>query len=126
MSAAIKAGSVFSILIIAFAYLYNKNLSVLFDFRLNDVLTGLMKAEEKAVVPKTKVAIGFGGCVDYFGNGIEILRQINAKPPDKPFHYDRIASLEELEQSFAYFFEHGAAAEYVKDHLNFNAFRVSF
>ena len=114
MSGYFKGLSLISIAIALIAYLYSSKYGNLLDIRLGDVLDGLVKAEKKVPTsssPKTKVAIGFGGCVDYFGNGLHILKLMNAKPPVQPEHFDRISSLEELEKSFAYFFQHGAAAE---------------
>lgn len=58
-----------------------------------------------------KVALGYGGCHDLFVNATALLDYEALR--GKPEHFNEITNKEELLQSFTYFFQHGAAAEYV-------------
>ncbi len=79
---------------------------------LENTLSGLLRAEQKAKVnPQTKVAVGFGACSDIFTDGMKVLDGINATPPETPEHVNKIVTREDLEKIFAYFCEYGAAAE---------------
>ena len=79
---------------------------------LENTLSGLLRAEQKANVnPQTKVAVGFGACLDIFTDAMIVLDGIDATPPEIPEHVNKIVTREDLEKIFAYFFEHGAGAE---------------
>jgi len=80
--------------------------------RVTTVLNGLLKAEQEvSLASHLRVAVGFGSCVDMIGPGLAILERVGAVSPDKPQHYDSLQNVDELQQIFAYFFRHGAAAE---------------
>lgn len=79
--------------------------------RLQQVLSGLLRAEKKIVQPKVKVAIGFGGCKDMFVDGLKLLDALNYSAPENPEHFVSVDTQEELTKMMAYFFQHGAAAE---------------
>ena len=112
MSSAVKVGSVFSAFILLLAYFYRQQTHEILQDELNKVLQGLIRAEEKVqVTNNAKVAVGFGACLDYVADGLEVLSKINAEVPRQPEHFNKISSLEDLTKAFAYFFKHGAAAE---------------
>jgi len=102
---------VISVLVIIAAIVYRR-WELLETDRMTAVLNGLLKAEQEvAMASKLRVAVGFGSCVDMIGPGLDILARIDAEPPDQPKHYDSLHDLNELQRIFAYFFQHGAAAE---------------
>lgn len=111
-SFALKSGSVMSLVIILAAYLYKRQSDDALKDHIEKVLSGLLRAEQKvSLPPKPRVAVGFGACQDIFSPAVEVLEKIGAMPPKKPKHFNQITSKEDLEQGFAYFFQHGAAAE---------------
>ena len=57
------------------------------------------------------MAIGFGSCVDVFADALHLLEDLGIDPPSEGRHYDIISSSTQLAESFAYFFNYGAAAE---------------
>ena len=73
----------------------------------------LLQIEESVSVdPKTKIAIGFGSCLDVIAQTSDVI--INRySPPKVAKNYDIIENRDELLEAFAYFFQFGAAAEYV-------------
>ena len=105
------AGSILSLLIIIAAYLYNKRCDDILQERVHKVLSGLLRAENKIPLPKTRVAIGFGACYDLFGSALEIFNKLNITPPDEPKHFNTVGDTKQLSQLLAYFFQYGAAAE---------------
>ncbi|TSO25173.1 ADP-dependent glucokinase [Bagarius yarrelli] len=109
----VKYGSVLSFTVLLLAYWLRSPQSVL-DERLGAVLSSLLRAERKVGmnhIARPKVAIGFGGCVDIIVDGVTLLNKIGLQPTDQPLHHDYIENVEQLAQSFAYFFAPGAAAE---------------
>ncbi|XP_033105001.1 ADP-dependent glucokinase-like [Anneissia japonica] len=110
-------GSILSILAIIVAYFYKCNLDEQLKEHLDNVLKSLLKVEKKfQITPKTKVALGLGSCTDAFQDGIELLKRSGIEPPTETNHHSYISSKEGLAQTFAYFFQYGAAAErYVSD-----------
>ncbi|XP_064622423.1 ADP-dependent glucokinase-like [Lineus longissimus] len=107
-----KAGLFLPVFIILLAYLYSRRTDNVLRERLDQVLDGLLRAEKKvSVAPKTKVAVGFGGCMDVFVNATQFLQRFGAVPPESPAHHDVVRDQEGLEEVFAYFFRSGAAAE---------------
>lgn len=54
---------------------------------------------------------GFGGCVDLIVDSVSLLNKTGIQPTDQPLHHDYLENVEQLAQSFAYFFAPGAAAE---------------
>ena len=79
---------------------------------LDVVLSGLLKEEAfREVNGHNKVAVGFGSCLDVFVDALSLFRELDVSPPAAPVHHDVIGSSRELAETFAYFFEYGAAAE---------------
>ena len=79
--------------------------------RIDNVLKSLLKQEQKAIVsPNVLVAVGYGACLDIFVNAADLLGE--EKQPNEPNHADEIKTKKDLLETFAYFFSHGAAAEY--------------
>ena len=84
--------------------------------RMEAVLKSLIKQEKTArfgyggsdgAVPR--IAIGYGACKDLFVDAYQLLPPSVA--PDNPEHFNEIESESQLRKMFAYFFQHGAAAE---------------
>lgn len=107
----VKTGSLVSLVVIIVAVLYKRRSDELLQERLDQVLSGLRRAENKVQSSDLRVALGFGGDVDLFVNAIELLTKIGAKPPETTEHFEEVGTKEEIEKLFAYFFQHGAAAE---------------
>ena len=84
-----------------------------FQADLDRILNSLLREESfrKVHHHNHRVAIGFGSSVDVFVDGVELLKKLDISPPSLPVHHDVIASDEDLAESFAYFFQYGAAAE---------------
>lgn len=100
-----------SLLVVFLAYVYTRH-SGGGGLPLDQLRQGLLEEEASALVaPDVKVAVAFGGCVDAFVDALSFLSKIKAGVPDTPKHYGAVASQEELEELFAYFFRHGAASE---------------
>lgn len=81
--------------------------------RLSNVLNGLLKLETGSLVGdgvgRPRVAVGYGACRDVFVNARDLLRK--SKFTSTPEHYNEIQNDQQLLKSFAYYFQHGAAAE---------------
>lgn len=104
--------SVVSTIILALAFVYKINQDYVLTERLNNVLNGLLRAEQKVKVEqKTKVGVGFGGCQDGFLPAFAAFKELQMTPTGDRVHHDLVHNQEELEQLFNYFFHHGAAAE---------------
>ena len=101
-----------SIIVLLIAYWYHWR-------QVDDLLTrieltheSLLQIEDSySVNPKTKIAIGFGSCLDVIAQTRDVLLD-RYPPPKNPRNYDIIGSRDELLEAFAYFFQFGAAAEY--------------
>ncbi len=101
-----------SLAVLLAAFYYKQSNDEELRNHLENTLSGLLRAEQKANInPQTKVAVGFGACSDIFTDGMKVLDGINATAPDIPEHVNKIVTREDLEKIFGYFFEHGAAAE---------------
>lgn len=101
-----------SVLLVILAYLATRRQP--YTSNLDSVLRGLLREESfRTVNGENRVAVGFGSCVDYFSNALEVVKALNLRPPDSPRHYDVISSSSELAEAFAFHFRHGGAAEYV-------------
>ena len=61
--------------------------------------------------PNVLVAVGYGACLDIFVDASDLIRQ--EEPPQVPRHASQLKTKKDLLETFAYFFNHGAAAEYV-------------
>lgn len=80
---------------------------------LERVLHGLLVEESFRKVDhrRHRVAIGFGSCLDIFADGVELLDKLQVPHPEVASHHDVINSEDSLAESFAYYFQYGAAAE---------------
>lgn len=111
MAGSIKVGAAISFIVLLLAYFYKRHTDDLLQARLQDVLSGLLKAEQKVPLPKAKVAVGFGGCEDIFVNGLQLLKRLNLTAPDEVKHHNFVNNAEELAELMAFFFSQGAASE---------------
>ncbi|XP_074650217.1 ADP-dependent glucokinase-like [Tubulanus polymorphus] len=108
-----KLGLLLPAFLIIIAYFYKKDVRVN-DKRLDEILQGLLRAENKPTLKplaKMKVAVGFGACLDSFVNATTLLDIIDFQPPLSAEHKVYLSTQKDVEQMFAYFFKHGAAAE---------------
>lgn len=84
--------------------------------RMEAVLKSLIKQEKTAMIgyggsdgAGPRIAIGYGACKDLFVDAYQLLPQSVA--PDTPEHFNEIETESQLRKMYAYFFQHGAAAE---------------
>ena len=84
-----------------------------FEADLERVLHGLLVEESFRKIDHTRhrVAIGFGSCLDVFSDGVDLLDELLVPHPEVAAHHDVIYSDDSLAESFAYYFQYGAAAE---------------
>ena len=84
-----------------------------FEADLERVLHGLLIEESfrKTDHSRHRVAIGFGSCLDIYADGPELLSELHVPHPEVATHHDVISSEASLAESFAYYFQYGAAAE---------------
>lgn len=107
----LKFGTFLTILAILLG-IYYRSFQDTLQSRLIAVLEGLERVETKHEgLKRPKVAIGYGICTDVYIEAKYLLKYRN--DIGNPEHFDEINSKEELLKSFAYYFRHGAAAEYV-------------
>lgn len=78
---------------------------------LDQILSGLLRAEQKVNHVKPRVALGLGGCLDIIVNAIKLFEKLDYSPPTKVRHHSSLQTPEQLQELFAYFFQFGAAAE---------------
>ncbi len=80
---------------------------------LDAILRGLLREERfREVNGRNRVAIGFGSCEDVkVADGLAFLQAAGIEVPESPLHHDVISSPKHLAETFAYFYEYGAAAE---------------
>ena len=99
-----------SVLLVILAYLAGRRQPS--TSNLDSVLRGLLREEGfRTVNGKNRVTVGFGSCVDYFSNAVDVVEALNLDPPDSPRHHDVISSSKDLAEAFAFHFRHGGAAE---------------
>ena len=104
-----KFGSALTLLVVLTAIYYRNSENVL-QKRLQTLIHGLEKLENKHVITSSpKVAIGYGVCTDVYVNADQLLTY--SEEIGQPQHFDEINTQLELLKSFAYYFRHGAAAE---------------
>ena len=108
-------GSVISFLLVLAAIIYQRRSTyeVSDQEKLEKILNALLKIERKNPLEGSpRAAIGYGGCLDVLVNATDILKcdtwDWNRV---KPSHHDTIRSYLEFQETFLYFFQHGAAAE---------------
>ena len=85
--------------------------------RLDAVLESLLRAERLTVAPPDsptprpapRVAVGYGGCMDLFARALHVLD--DGECSVRAAHHGFIRDRRQLQQTFLYFFQHGAAAE---------------
>lgn len=113
VSTAASVSFVSSAIILLAAYFYYPYRNTQVDLKV--VLSGLLKAEAMVQVsPETKIAVGFGSCLDVVGSGLHVLEKLGDLVPDTPENFKEIHNMNELTKTFAYFFMHGASAGYVR------------
>ena len=99
-----------SVLVVLLAYLASRRQPS--TSNLDSVLRGLLREESfRTVNGKNRVAVGFGSCVDYFSNALEVVEALNLQPPESPRHHDVISSSKDLSEALGFHFSHGGAAE---------------
>lgn len=115
----VSIGSIISITIVLIAYLYSMYKSGNNPGELEETLSGLLQQESTArVSPGIKIAVGFGSCQDLVVQSNEVIFD---RAPDIPEHFFSITTREEFLKVFAYFYQHGAAAErYISNSTLFN------
>jgi len=108
---ALKAGTYLaSVCVVLLALLYRPTPDGALGDRLEAVLAGLIRVERQhQVTPSTRVAVGYGACKDLFAEAGQVFGQ--EQHTAKPAHFDDINTREQVVDTFAYFFRHGAAAE---------------
>ena len=107
-----KTGSLLALFVVLAAYFCRRSNDDELRKQLESVLSGLLKAERKVRPnPQNRVAVGFGACQDVISNALKVLDIVGAEAPDLPEHFNELSTLQDIEQVFAYFFRHGAAAE---------------
>lgn len=104
----LTASTLFVLLVTFIALLYRHTEDELHT-RLRKVLSGLITIDRKFEVRYPKVAVGYGACKDIVFNAADVI-------PYDTFDADVIgrefiSSYNDLLNSYAYYFTHGAAAE---------------
>ncbi len=107
----VKVGGMVSVVVVLAALLYRQDTHEELKEHMDHVLTALLRAEKKVLPPQSRVAVGFGSCLDIIADGLDVFEKLGANPPDDPEHFNEVDNKEELEKLFAYFYRHGAAAE---------------
>lgn len=109
VSRAVSVGAL-SLLVALVAWKYRPQPSEL--LRISIISAGLTALETSDLEGgRPRVAVAYGACYDLFAEALPLL-DYNALDGE-PAHFDTITSMSELLKSFAYYFQHGAAAEYV-------------
>lgn len=78
---------------------------------LDQILSGLLRAEQKVDHARPRVALGLGGCLDVIVNALKLFEKLDFHPPTKVQHHSSLQNQEQLQELFGYFFQFGAAAE---------------
>ncbi len=82
--------------------------------RMEKVLRSLLEQETHIdTTRRPRVAVGYGACRDLFVRSRDILGEEDA--PEEPEHFLQIENEQQFKSMLAYFFQHGAAAEYEKN-----------
>jgi hypothetical protein len=64
----------------------------------------------------SKVSVAYNANLDLIVNWDKLSKQLQLIPSEKPNDHEKIQNLQELEETFSYFFQHGSAAErFVED-----------
>ncbi len=90
--------------------LYFRNTEDELHSRLKNILSGLIMTDKKQEINYPRVAVGYGSCKDIVFSGNDI---IQCSKFDGDLKSESINSLDDLQQWYSYFYEHGAAAESV-------------
>ena len=103
-----------AILIILLVAVYYKEDTYKAD--LDIILDGLLHQELRYNTQQQtrdpRVAVGFGSCKDVFAlDGLLVLDRAGLSPPSSPRHHNKLATGDHVTETFAYFLQHGAAAE---------------
>lgn len=101
-------GFLLGTLFILAAYFYRNNE----DENLKTILSALLKVERKFPLKShPRIAVGFGGCIDFVTDGLQVFQALQVEPPERAVHHSIIQNIENFREAFAYFFLHGAAGE---------------
>ena len=104
-----------AILILLLVAIYYKEDAYKAD--LDIILDGLLQQELRHGVQQQqtrgpRVAVGFGSCKDVIAlDGMLVLDRAGLSPPSSPRHHNKLATDDHVAETFAYFLQHGAAAE---------------
>ena len=102
--------AVVSILVVVLAYLASRRQPS--TSNLDSVLRGLLREESfRTVNGENRVAVGFGSCIDYFSDALEVVEALELQSPESPRHHDVVSSTKDLAEALAFHFDHGGAAE---------------
>lgn len=87
-------------------------------------ILGLLRSEnDYEKENQARVAVGFGSCLDVMVPALKAFEKLNLTQPPPPPHrnFDFISSMEQFEETFAYFFQRGASAgRYVTNSSTFD------
>lgn len=107
--------TVLSVFAALFAIIYQGYLASLDLRSLTEILRNLNQLEFEIAVSKPRVAIGYGSCSDLYVKAVDFLNFTeslqHSLEQTTPFNVDDITTEDEFLQSFAYYFQRGAAAE---------------
>jgi len=105
-----KLASAVILLVSILTYWYKSNVDDVLNDRLKNVLESFLDVEAKQQSGYSpRVAVGYGACMDLFISAKYMVE--NETFPASPQNYLQIDNKQELMEMFAYFFQHGAAAE---------------
>lgn len=111
-------GALLSLIFVLIAYWYESSIDHNLRLRIELTLESLLNIEESVSVnPKTKIAIGFGSCLDIIVQSRDVIIDTFSAPL-QPKHYEMITTREQLLEVFAYYFQFGAAAERFVDNAS--------
>lgn len=110
VSRAVSVGAL-SLLAVLFAWKYRPQPNELLRISIISEKLSALEASYVSEDRRPRVAVAYGACYDLFAEALPLL-DYNALDGE-PEHFDTITSMSELLKSFAYYFQHGAAAEYV-------------
>ena len=106
----VKYGLLAIVLSVLLAYYNPYDADTTLKTRMDKVLNSLLKQEKSVQVSgQVKIAVGYGACKDIFVDAKHVMG--SKFPKNQPKNYNEISNFEELNEMFAYFFSHGAAAE---------------
>ncbi|XP_063596795.1 ADP-dependent glucokinase-like [Penaeus indicus] len=97
-----------AVLLVAFWYTRDDGHPIIHE-NLQSILDAMLEVEQQHAVGEIRIAVGYGACKDLFVRGSHILGVMQA--PQRPAHFSRIESLQQMKEMYALFFSAGSAAE---------------